>query len=48
MNEIIVDVNLTPEQLEKMLANAKVGGFVQLKLKVNIDASADVAEVILR
>lgn len=48
MNDLIIDLNFTVEQLEKMLGNAKAGGLVQIKVKVDIQAEGKVDEVVLR
>lgn len=44
----VINLSFTTEQLEKMLSNSKVGGLVQVKIKINIQADGEVQEVILR
>ena len=45
---IIIDLSFSVEQLEDMLKNAKAGGAVQIKVKLNTTVTGELQEVILR
>lgn len=46
--ELILDLHFSTEQLEEMLTNAKAGGAVSIKVKLELSAEATLKEVVLR